>query len=193
MATEVSICSNALRRLGDDPITTLTDDTERARLCNAFYADTRDQVLRSHPWNFAVTRATLAQLSDTPAYEYSYQYALPNDPYCLRVLEMQYKDYIFKIEHYASQGRVLLTNESTAKILYIARVTDTAQFDSMFVDVLTAKLAVDLAYPVTNSVKLQDQMQRLFQQKLSEARSVDGQEGFIDDLVSDTFTDFRKA
>jgi hypothetical protein len=36
-------------------------------------------------------------------------------------------------------------------------------------------------------------MQKLFQQKLSEARSVDGQEGFIDDLVSDTFTDFRKA
>jgi hypothetical protein len=28
MATEVSICSNALRRLGDDPITSLTDDTE---------------------------------------------------------------------------------------------------------------------------------------------------------------------
>ena len=193
MATEVSICSNDLRRLGDDPITSLTDDTERARLCNAFYIPSRDQVLRSHPWNFAITRATLAKLSDTPAYEYSYQYALPNDPYCLRVLEMEYKDYIFKIEHYASQGRVLLTNESTAKILYIARVTDTAQFDSMFVDVLTAKLAVDLAYPVTNSVKLQDQMQRLFQQKLSEARSVDGQEGFIDDLVSDTFTDFRKA
>ena len=193
MATEVSICANALRRLGDSPITSLTEDTERARLCNAFYIPSRDQVLRSHPWNFAITRATLAKLSDTPAYEYSYQYALPNDPYCLRVLEMQYKDYIFKIEHYASQGRVLLTNESTAKILYIARVTDTAQFDSMFVDVLTAKLAVDLAYPVTNSVKLQDQMQRLFQQKLSEARSVDGQEGFIDDLVSDTFTDFRKA
>jgi hypothetical protein len=193
MATEVSICSNALRRLGDDPITALTDDTERARLCNAFYVPSRDLVLRLHPWNFAVTRATLAQLSDTPAYEYSYQYALPADPYCLRVLEMQYKDYVFKIEHFASQGRVLLTNEGTAKILYIARVTDTAQFDSMFVDVLTAKLAVDLAYPVTNSVKLQEQMQRLFQQKLSEARSVDGQEGFIDDLVSDTFTDFRKA
>jgi hypothetical protein len=179
--------------LGDDPITALTDDTERARLCNSFYEPSRDLVLRSHPWNFAITRATLAQLSDTPAYEYSYQYALPTDPYCLRVLEMQYKDYVFKIEHYASQGRVLLTNESTAKILYIAKVTDTAQFDSMFVDVLTAKLAVDLAYPVTNSVKLQDQMQKLFQQKLSEARSVDGQEGFIDDLVSDTFTDFRKA
>ena len=163
MATEVSICSNALRRLGDSPITSLTDNTERARLCNGFYEDARDAVLRSHPWNFAITRAT------------------------------EYADYKFKIENSSTEGRVLLTDESTAKILYIARVTDTIKFDAMFTDVLIAKLAVDLAYPVTNSVTFQAQMQKLYQLKLSEARSIDGQEGFIDELVSPVFTDFRKT
>ena len=192
MATEVSICSNALRKLGDDPITSLTDDTERARLCNAFYETARDSLLRSHPWNFAITRASLTQLSTTPAYGFAYQYALPTDPYCLRVLEMEYQDYIFKIENLATEGRVLLSDEGTAKILYIGRITDTALFDSLFVDTLTAHLAVKLAYPITNSTTLQAQMHKLYQAKLSEAQSVDGQEGFIDDLVSDTFTDFRK-
>jgi len=192
MATEVSICANALRRLGDDPIVSLTDDTERARLCNAFYSEARDEVLRSHPWNFAITRQQLSQLSATPLYQYSYQYALPTDPFCLRVLEMEYSDYVFKIEHLAGTGRVLLTDEGTAKIIYIARITDTAQFDSLFIDTLTAKLSVDLAYPVTGSVQLQQNMQKLFESKLREARSVDGQEGFQDDLVSPTFTDFRK-
>jgi|TARA_R100001086_G_scaffold4082_2_gene2860 hypothetical protein len=192
MATEVSICSNALRRLGDDPITSLTDDTERARLCNAFYADARDACLRSHPWNFAITRASLAQLSATPVYGFDYQFALPTDPFCLRVLAMEFEDYVFKVENLSTQGRVLLTDQETAKIIYIARVTDTTLFDSLFVDTLVAKLAADLAYPVTNSLKVQEQMYRLFQLKLSEARSIDGQEGFIDDLVSDTFTDFRK-
>jgi len=192
MATEVSICSNALRILGDDPITSLTDDTERARLCNSLYEPARDAVLRSHPWNFAITRATLGQLSTTPAYEYAYQYSLPTDPYCLRVLSMEYQDYVFKIEHLAGTGRVLLTDEGTAKILYIAKVSDTAQFDSLFVDTLTAKMALELSFPVTNSVTLQAQMQKLYQLKLSEARSIDGQEGFMDDLVSDTLTDFRK-
>ena len=62
----------------------------------------------------------------------------------------------------------------------------------MFVDTLTAKLSSDLAYPVTNSPKVQTEMEKLYQNKLSEARSIDGQEGFIDDLVSDVFTDFRK-
>lgn len=192
MATEVSICSNALRRLGDDPITSLTDDTERARLCNSFYADARDACLRSHPWNFAITRASLAQLSATPVYGFDYQFALPTDPFCLRVLAMEFEDYVFKVENLSTQGRVLLTDQETAKIIYIARVTDTTLFDSLFVDTLVAKLAADLAYPVTNSLKVQEQMYRLFQLKLSEARSIDGQEGFIDDLVSDTFTDFRK-
>mgnify|MGYP003141291665 CR=1 FL=1 len=192
MATEVSICANALRRLGDDPIVSLTDDTERARLCNAFYSEARDDVLRSHPWNFAITRQQLSQLSATPLYQYSYQYALPTDPFCLRVLEMEYSDYVFKIEHLAGTGRVLLTDEGTAKIIYIARITDTAQFDSLFIDTLTAKLSVDLAYPVTGSVQLQQSMQKLFESKLREARSVDGQEGFQDDLVSPTFIDFRK-
>ena len=192
MATEVSICANALRRLGDDPIVSLTDDTERARLCNAFYSEARDDVLRSHPWNFAITRQQLSQLSATPLYQYSYQYALPTDPFCLRVLEMEYSDYVFKIEHLAGTGRVLLTDEGTAKIIYIARITDTAQFDPLFIDTLTAKMSVDLAYPVTGSVQLQQNMQKLFESKLREARSVDGQEGFQDDLVSPTFTDFRK-
>ena len=193
MATEVSICSNALRKLGDDPITSLTDDTERARLCNSFYESSRDACLRAHPWNFAITRATLAQLSSTPAYGFSYQYALPTDPYCLRVLEMEYQDYIFKIENLATEGRVLLSDESTAKILYIARITDTSLFDSLFVDLLTAKLSINLAYAITGSLKVQEQMYLLYTKILSEARSVDGQEGFIDDLVSDTFTDFRKG
>jgi hypothetical protein len=192
MATEVSICANALRRLGDDPIVSLTDDTERARLCNAFYSEARDEVLRSHPWNFAITRQQLSQLSATPLYQYSYQYALPTDPFCLRVLEMEYSDYVFKIEHLAGTGRVLLTDEGTAKIIYIARITDTAQFDPLFIDTLTAKMSVDLAYPVTGSVQLQQNMQKLFESKIREARSVDGQEGFQDDLVSPTFTDFRK-
>jgi len=35
-------------------------------------------------------------------------------------------------------------------------------------------------------------MDKTYKQKLSEARSIDGQEGYIDDLVSNTFTDFRK-
>ena len=170
MATEVSICSNALRRLGDSPITSLSDDTERARLCNALYEPARDSLLRSHAFNFSITRASLAKSATTPAFEFANQF----------------------IENLAGEGRVLLTDEGTANILYIAKITDTTLFDAIFVDTLTAKLSAELAYPVTNSVSLQTQMEKIYKLKLTEARSIDSTEGFIDDIISDTFTDFRK-
>ena len=192
MATEVSICSNALRKLGDSPITSLTENSERARLCNALYEPARDSLLRSHAWNFAITRAALSQISSTPAFEYSHQYALPTDPFCLRVLKMEFDDYEFKIENLAGQGRVLLTNEGTANIIYIAQITDPKLFDSIFVDTLTAKLASEMAYPITNSAALQKEMEKVYKLKLTEARSIDSTEGFTDDIISDTFTDFRK-
>lgn len=192
MATEVSICSNALRRLGDSPITSLSDDTERARLCNALYEPARDSLLRSHAFNFSITRASLAKSATTPAFEFAHQFILPTDPFCLRVLKMEFDDFKFKIENLAGEGRVLLTDQGTANILYIAKITDTTLFDAIFVDTLTAKLAAELAYPVTNSTSLQTQMERLYKLKLTEARSIDSTEGFIDDIISDTFTDFRK-
>ena len=192
MATEVSICSNALRKLGDSPIASLTEDSERARLCNALYEPARDSLLRSHAWNFAITRASLAQISSTPAFEYAYQYALPTNPFCLRVLKMEFEDYKFKIENLEGQGRVLLTDEGTANIIYIAKVTDPKLFDSIFVDTLTAKLAAEMTYSITNSAALQKEMERVYKLKLTEARSIDSTEGFTDDIVSDTFTDFRK-
>tara|TARA_R110000824_G_scaffold64937_10_gene169532 strand:+ start:290 stop:874 length:585 start_codon:yes stop_codon:yes gene_type:complete len=192
MATEVSICSNALRRLGDSPITSLSDDTERARLCNALYEPARDSLLRSHAFNFSITRASLAKSATTPAFEFANQFILPTDPFCLRVLKMEFDDFKFKIENLAGEGRVLLTDEGTANILYIAKITDTTLFDAIFVDTLTAKLSAELAYPVTNSVSLQTQMEKIYKLKLTEARSIDSTEGFIDDIISDTFTDFRK-
>ena len=187
MATEVSICSNALRKLGDDPITSRTDDTERARLCNAFYDSTRDSVLRSHPWNFAITRASLSKLTSVPSFDYTAEFTLPTDPYCLRVLKMAEDDLEFKVE-----GRKLLCNEDSAKILYIARIVDTAEYDPMFTEVLTARLTAELAYSITGSNSLTKQMWDIHDEKLKDARSIDGQEGFVDGVVSDTFTSFRR-
>ena len=193
MATEVSICSNALRRLGDDPITALTDDTERARLCNAFYIPSRDLILRSHPWNFAITRATLAQLSDTPAYEYGYQYALPTDPYCLRILDFHTGSYSsnevdmdWKVE-----GREILTDEATVYIKYIGRVTDPNEYDTLLIETVAARLASDTGYAITGSTTLTNAMWQLYEAKIVEARHADASEGKPDEIIANTWLNAR--
>ena len=53
-ASSLDISNAALLLLGADPIGSLSEATDRARLCNQFYEDIRKETLRAHPWNFAL-------------------------------------------------------------------------------------------------------------------------------------------
>lgn len=61
MASDVDIVNNALSKLGQSPITALTDDVERARLANRIFTTIRDAVLRDYDWNFALKRASISR------------------------------------------------------------------------------------------------------------------------------------
>lgn len=168
----ISICNLALQKLGAQRIVSLEDATKNAHLCEGFYDQAVDETLRAHPWNCAIYRKELAAEEETPAFGWAYRYALPSNPYCLRVLQMQETDYEFVIE-----GRFLLTDEGTCKIVYVKRIVDPNEFDALLVEAIAARLATKLAYPVTQSVSLEDKMTKNFISILSEARSVDAQEG----------------
>ena len=185
--TEVSICSSALTKLGDETITSLTDDNDRARKCNLLYGSTRDSVLRSHPWNFALKRASLAALVDAPIWEYDYAYQLPAD--CLRLVKTNAntKD-VHKIE-----GRQIYTDAvAPLLILYVRRVEETTDFDANFVDALIVRLAFELANVITGKKRYAEEMWGEYQTKLAHARTIDGMEGSPEVLDDHTLTDFRQ-
>ena len=185
MATSVvQIVNNALIKIGANAILTLTEDSEAARAANLIYEQVRDSCLRDHVWNFAVNRVELAQNSTAPAFEFAYQYNLPSD--CLRVLQMESMDMFYQIE-----GGKLLTNEGTAKILYLARVEDVNLFDSMFVEALSARIAAELAVTLAESNTLYTNMMEIYRQKLSDARSMDAQESGYREIIADTWLDSR--
>ena len=192
MASVVDICNGALNQLGASTILTLTEDSKNARLCNARYTQVRDSVFRSHPFNCLQKRQQLAADTDTPAWGFTKQYTLPSD--CLRVLTILDYDADYKIE-----GRKILTDNSTMKILYISRVEDPNEYDELLRETLSAALAADIAYAVTSSNPTATNMYRLFQDKLKEARFVDSTEGqnlspdkgMADVIGADTFINSR--
>ena len=192
MASVVDICNGALNQLGASTILTLTEDSKNARLCNARYTQVRDSVFRSHPWNCLQKRVQLAADTDTPAWGFTQQYTLPAD--CLRVLTILDYDADYKIE-----GRKILTDNSTMKILYIARITDPNEYDELLRETLSAALAADIAYAVTSSNPTASNMYNLFKDKLKEARFVDATEGqnqnpekgMADVVGADTFINSR--
>jgi len=197
MPSVVDICNEAMDLLGAATITALTENSKEARLCNRRFETVRDAVLRSHPWNTAIRRVSLARDSDAPAFGFTYQYTLPTDPYCLRVLSFWNSNVDSEIAAYDSQvmfkieGRKVLSNEGTCKITYLARVTDTEQYDSLLSSTIAHKLAAETAYAITGSTSVSQAMQQLYEVRLREARSIDAMEGVPDKLIADDFINIR--
>ena len=86
MTSNVDICNSALNMVGASIITSLSEDSKAARICNQRYTFVRDAVMRAHPWNCLIRRIKLGRDATAPAYKFAFRYPLPADPYCLRVL-----------------------------------------------------------------------------------------------------------
>ncbi len=186
MASFVEIGSNALRLLGDDPITSLTEDSERARLVNAIYEEVRNEVTRAAMWNCAKDRQVLASLATTPAFGWSYYHQLPST--CLRVIDVLSGD--IRIDHEV-EGRKIMTDVSSVNLIFLKKITDPNDMDALFIGAYTAKLAAELAEPVTGSRSLAEQMWTLYDRKVREARTIDSQEGTVSNLDVQQLVDAR--
>ena len=167
MATDVEICNMALTRCGASPITALDDANDKARLCLEYYEPTVLAMLRRHPWNFAVKRVELAEDSETPLDEWEHQFALPADPYCISVLQINDGRDDFVIE-----GRLLLTDLETVNLRYVARVNESL-FDPIFVECLVLQLASKFAYRLQVSETLRGAILQELQMTMADARFSD--------------------
>ena len=185
MASEVEIASMALRKLGAEGITSFDDGNNRANLCRDFYPSIRDATLRAYPWNCALTQKLLAADVAAPLFGYSYKFQLPVDPYCLRVLKVE-DEPDFNIK-----GRYIHCDESSITIEYIARITDPGLFDSLLKEAIEARLAAELAWPITRTPELIKSMWDLYAAKLREARTMDAMEGTVESWESNALIDCR--
>ncbi len=175
MPTQVGICNQALVFLGEKTIISLDDNTRQGELCSTFFDDTRDTLLRSHPWNFALKRMALTLLTGTPyGDEWDKQFLLPAD--CLRVLQTYPLNADYVIEH-TEGGRRLLTNESEIGINFIFRNTDYGSYSPEFAQLLAARLAVLLAHTVTDKSGLVNQAMQWYQLSERMAKGIESQEG----------------
>lgn len=75
------------------------------------------------------------------------------------------------------EGNYILSPSSTLYLWGIARVTDVNAFPPMFTQALAARIAADLAVPLTQNRQLQADMWNLYETKLQDAAVRDGQQG----------------
>ena len=178
MASKVGICNSALIKLGASTIMSLTDGSKNANLCNEQYARLRDDLLRSHPWNFAMKRAKLAQLATAPAFQFAYAYQLPAD--WLRTVSVHDNDAGAGSARYRIEGRTILADVSEIYLRYVGVVDDPNGMPISFQEAFAWRLAADLAQAVTQSTTVQEAMLQGLRPALATAKSIDAIEDFPD-------------
>lgn len=133
------------------------EDDENASLCKIHYEQTLDEELRSYQWNAAEAEAKLAQKpeEESPLFDYQHAYALPNDPYCLRVLRIN-----DSLENFRVSGRLVFTDEDPVNLRYTKRITNIAEMDALLVKTLYYQLAIKISFPITQSMKIGEKLLR---------------------------------
>ncbi len=188
-ASAVDICNDALIICGSERITSLSGSSKTARLCNEQYAKARDQLLVAHPWNFAMKRVELTELTDLPAgwennEDWTYAFTLESD--CLRVWKVNDNN-----TDWAVESSYLFTNTTPASVLYISQVTNTALFSKSFERVLAYDIALKIGYALTQSAAFITTLQTAREQAVREARSFDAQEMSSQMIDADDFLNSR--
>jgi hypothetical protein len=169
--TVTQIANLALTKLGPGSgyLSDLASDTTIAgQALNRVYEMVRDELVESHPWNFAVKRVSLAADVATPAWGYDFQYTLPAD--CLRFLSVEGS----KVDYQNEVDKILCDEQGPLNIRYISQVTDTSKFSPTFVAALSARWAFEISGIVESNVT-PGQLWEMYERLLGQAKRADAQ------------------
>lgn len=190
--TPVEICNLAIVRIGQrgELISSLTEATVAAEVCDVVYPLSRDAVLASFPWPFATRRVNLAVLAGAERGDWEFVYTLPID--CVTVLRVTPavrspgpdQRVPFELEDDANTGKVLLTDSALAELVYVARVELVTKYPPLFVQALAWKIAAELSMALPKDPKLAVLMEQKYMATLREAAAAEfrqSQEGPLPD------------
>lgn len=158
MATDISMCSNALLLLGHGTINSFSDSGAGARAANNLYMTVYEDALTGYPWRFAMGKVTLSKLAAAPLNEWTNAFQLPGD------LLQVYRTYPrSNFEIYEDK---LYSDSETIQIDYWFKPDETT-LPPYFVKYMQYALAAEFAISVTDNRTLAENFDaKAMQQKM---------------------------
>lgn len=204
LISNVTICNWALAKVGAATITSLSDNTPNARVCNNRFWGVRDALYRSHVWAFATRRVQLAIVVPSPVFGYTNAFLVPPD--FIRLLppdvppDLQLN--LVTSTTFTTGGvagavtrpienvpvgpadpntgliptaSAILTNESAPlSVRYVAKIEDPNLMDPLFREAFAAALAVEICETLTQNTAKKRTLSGEFAGVISEARRAQG-------------------
>lgn len=179
MLSRTEIANSALAHLSAGSISSINDEfDEKSRVINSVFESVAKGVIRTHRWSCCIRRQELSRLSADQIKngDFGYTNAFPLPVDCLRFLELNGEPYKGKTEFLDINGRNILTNESTARIRYVAWVEDTTQWDVLLAEAVAIRIAQRVARRITKDGMTSGQLESLYRLNLNEAVRVNAME-----------------
>jgi hypothetical protein len=211
--TDLKIANQALNLLGESKQVTQVDGTDTSALgvlVGNLYQATRDEELKAWGWIFAIKRASLTA-GAAPTNGYAKRWNLTGIIDCLRVLDVyvvlasstQYGSYTlaqtqrlgFIFDASAAPTGVIYTMIDAAALTvylkYIAEVTTPANYDMLFAEAVTIRLAAKMSIYLTQNLDWKKQMEDEYSFIINRAKSMNVIEELDNDLGNPWFGDRR--
>lgn len=161
MLTDVQIINLGLSKIASSRIKTLTPaSTPLEQFMKANYEQWKRYELTKRRWNFAIVENYQLTKSDTLTdVDKPYKYPLPID--CLRPIRTRKTEWV-------QRGRFIYSAYDEIKIPYIKNVPE-SEFDPLFNEVLSSKIAYESAEYVTQSTTKKQTAYSEYQQAITDA------------------------
>jgi len=173
--SKVSLCNQALAKVGVNPIVSFDDESEQARICTLFYEDTRDAVIGECEWTFARRRFTLAPLATPPAFGYGQAFLIPTD--VEKVISVSTDPNVMNNITWEVEGDQILCDATSINVMGMTNTDAITKFSKAFAAALISRLAAEFAVPITRDVKLANTYWTEYGVKVDIAMTQDGQQG----------------
>lgn len=150
MATDISICSQALLRLGEKTISSFNDESDRATVCANTWPELKRSILGVYPWKRTMRKARLNRATSPPANEYEHAYNMPTD----RLLDVPHEVWngftsaASSVNDFKIFDNQLLTDCEEVAIDYQVEISE-GDFSPHLIELSTLALAAEIAIPIT--------------------------------------------
>ena len=158
MATKLEIINQALILMGESTVSDLTLPV--GEVMERLYDDTRDSLLTSHRWRFAMKKVALSEASGTPVNEWDKHFTLPTG---MLMLVTTYPTSTYEI--YEDK---LLTNHSSVSVDYLFNPGE-KKFPAYFTKAFSKHLAAEACLSITNDKTLAQKLRE--DAEIAEARA----------------------
>lgn len=150
--SDIQICSRALVvHLGSKPIGSLSEETDRARVCANAYLPLMEFLICAYPWRFATKRAKLTRTTTTDKNGFRYEFIMPTDRLMqasYAVLDTEAVD-ARPITEFSLYGGKLYANAPEIWVDYRFYPSE-AEWPAHFAKLAEVALAAEIAYTITD-------------------------------------------